>query len=229
MAHRPIFLPGAKKGALFQEISVQFQWHPGFARSQKLKSVRELHKAAKTIGYANVLEVSTKSELALGQRLSAFTLDTTVSGVTAKIECIYQASKVFEKAGPFPELADMRPIEAKRYFRDKNIGLITHFEFGNTIYDNLPHHAFYDWLFLRALIDHEAFLTSELAQFDAFSDIEFNPSRSVNTQARTAAIIASLIERDEFTKCADDYNYFRTLLAEIERKTSTQIELGLAS
>lgn len=229
MAHRPIFIPGDHKGPLFRELSVQFRWHSGMAPVQKKRSVTELHQEAKMLGCKNVLEVSTKSELEIGRRLSAFVLDVELSGITSKIECVYQGSKVFQKAGPFNNLVECRPIDAKRYFKDKDFGLITHFEFFGQTYENLPFHAFYDWLFLRALSPHKAFLEDNLNRFDAYSDIEFNPSRSINTQARSMAIISSLLGRRQFKRCVEDFDYFRSHLEKIEKKNSTQIELGLAS
>lgn len=93
---------------------------------------------------------------------------------------------------------------------------------------NLPHHAFYDWLFLKALKPYEMYLSQRLQDFDAFSDIEFNPERSINTQARSIAIIKCLILRGQIGSCADDFDFFRSMMFEIERKTSTQIQLGFA-
>lgn len=228
MAHRPIFIAGGITGALYEEISVQFQWHSGFSPSQKQKSMRELHAEAKKVGLKNILEVSTKSERELGRRLSAFRLDVELSGVTSKIECVYQSSKVFEKGGPFSELTFVKPIESKRFFRDKKLGLITHFSFRGIQYENLPFHAFYDWLFLRALSSHAPYLEGKLSDIDGFSDIEFNPARSINTQARSMAIIKTLIARDKIYECAEDFDFFREHLMIIEKKTSKQIRLNIA-
>lgn len=230
MARRPIFLPASKFGPLYEEISLEFEWFSGFAPSQKRKSMRALHQAARDIGFAKILEVSTKSEHDLGQRLSAFRLDVELNGETSKIECVYQASKVFEKGGPFPEITYLKPIEAKRFFRDKKLGLITHFEFGGKRYENLPFHAFYDWLFLRALSNADAmrYLKKELPKLDGFSDIEFNPARSINTQARSMAIIATLIKRNKIYDCANDFDIFRDLLLNIEKKHNHQIRMNIA-
>jgi len=228
MAHRPIFIAGEMKGALYEELSVQFQWHSGFSPSQKQKSMRELHKEAKKVGLKNILEVSTKSERELGRRLSAFRLDVELSGVTSKIECVYQASKVFEKGGPFSELTFVKPIESKRFFRDKKFGMITHFSFQDIEYENLPFHAFYDWLFLRALSSYAPYLEEKLSDIDGFSDIEFNPARSINTQARSMAIIKTLIARNKIYECAEDFDFFREHLMIIEKKTSKQIRLNIA-
>lgn len=229
MAHRPIFIAGNLTGPLFKEVSIQFKWHPGLAASQRRKCVHSLHEAAKDIGCPDILEVSTKSGHELGRRLSAFRLDVSLSQIKTKIECMYQGAKVFEKGGPFPELFKAKPIEAKRFFKQKDLGLIKWFDVGGTLYENLPFHAFYDWLFLRALSQHQDFLREGLAPFSGFSDIEFNPARSINTQARTIAIIKTLIARRELDRCAEDYNYFRSFLSQIQSENDPQIELGIAS
>lgn len=230
MAHRPIFIAGGMTGVLYEEVSVQFKWHSGFAPSQKRKSMHELHAEAGKVGLKKILEVSTKSEHELGQKLSAFRLDVTLSGITSKIECIYQASKVFEKGGPFSELTFVKPIEAKRFFKERNLGKITHFCFEKIKYENLPFHAFYDWLFLRALSDNDyiRYLATNLPKIDGFSDIEFNPAKSINTQARSMAIIKTLIARKQVYDCANDFDHFRELLSDIERKTTKQIRMNIA-
>ncbi len=195
--------------------------------AQKKRSIAELHSEALLAGYENILEVSTKSEVQLGRRLSAFALDVELSGVRTKIECLYQGSKVFQKGGPFVELIKMKPLDAKRYFKERDLGAITHFEFMSLKYDNWPHHAFYDWLFVRALSPHADFLRDKLSLFNAYSDIEFNPNRSINTQARSVAIIACLLKRPNFSGYVEDYNFFRDEIEQNRNKFSSQIELGL--
>ncbi|MGE6699111.1 DarT1-associated NADAR antitoxin family protein [Hyphomonas sp. NPDC076900] len=226
MANRPVFLPIEKKGPLFREVSIEFDWHKGMAPSQKRKNVVELHVAAQAVGISPILEVSTKSDLELGRRLSAFRLDVELHGIRSKIECVYQASKVFEKGGPFPELVEVEPIIAKRFFKEKSLGLITHFEFRGVRYKNRPFHAYYDWLFVRALSPHQEFLKKTLAEFEGYSDIEFNPSKSINTQARSVAIFHSLLSRGDLSKAQDDYLFFQSSLEKNEKKHSTQIHLG---
>ena len=74
MADRPIFLARTDGHRLVDERSVTFLWHKGMAPSQKKKNIVELHRAAAQIGLTPLLEVSTKSEELVGQRLSAFNL-----------------------------------------------------------------------------------------------------------------------------------------------------------
>lgn len=57
-----------------------------------------------------------------------------------------------------------------------------------------PMTAFYDWLYLCALRESPN-LAEQILEFEAFSDIEFNPKKSVNCQAEAAAVYKSLAIR----------------------------------
>ncbi len=57
----------------------------------------------------------------------------------------------------------------------------------------VPKTAFYDWLYLTALRPHQEFLT-KLFVYKGFTDIEFNPQKSINCQARTCALLVSLLK-----------------------------------
>lgn len=212
MARRPIFIPGGTSGPLYSAESIAFQWFPGMSASQKQKSMNSLHSSARARGFNDLLEVSTKSESELGRRLSAFRLEVDILNHKATIECIFQGSKVFERGGPFSHLFNVRPIEAKRYFKSVKMGKIVGFEINGNKFSNYPMHAFYDWLFIRSLHKHEAYLSEHILKYDAFTDIEFNPEKSVNTQARTMAIIASLIRRKMMSDAATDFNLYRKIL-----------------
>jgi len=104
MASRIIFLPNFNSdGELFSERLVTFDWVPGIAISQAKKSIRNLHEAAvQQIGSTRILEISTRSEVILGISLSAFNLP--FEGRNYSVESTYQASKVFEKGGPYLDL-----------------------------------------------------------------------------------------------------------------------------
>jgi hypothetical protein len=58
MAERPIFVSVLDSDELVKEIFFQIHWHSGFARTQKEKNVEELHEAAASNGYRNLLEGS---------------------------------------------------------------------------------------------------------------------------------------------------------------------------
>jgi hypothetical protein len=212
MAERPFFVPRSDGSRLVQEINVKFSWHPGFAPIQKKKNVCELHSAASKKGFSRLLEVSTKSDEVLGQRLSAFNLKVELSaGLTAFLESVYQGSKVFKDGGPFTDLYDALPRDAKRDDRLRNSGPLIGFNFLGTNWELEPKTAFYDWLYLYSLKDHADFLR-RLFEYDGFSDIEFNPGKSLNCQARSCAMLVSLLKKNLFPTVAYDKELFLSVL-----------------
>jgi hypothetical protein len=100
------------------------------------------------------------------------------------LECAFQGSKIFERGGPYTDLyaADVR--DAKRDPRLHSSGRLVGFNFENLCFPLEPKTAFYDWLYLNALLPHRDWLT-RLRRFVGFTDIEFNPARSINCQARS--------------------------------------------
>jgi hypothetical protein len=176
MAERPVFIPREAGNFLVQQLSVPFLWHKGMAPSQKKKNVVELHAAAAARGLSPLLEVSTKSEEKLGQRLSAFNLKVArADGTTIPLECAYQGSKVFDSGGPFPDLFDANPREAKRDSRLQDSGSLVGFRFESLEFPLLPKTAFYEWLYICAIYPHREFLR-RLHAYAGFTDIEFNIS-----------------------------------------------------
>lgn len=182
------------------------------APSQKKKNVEELHAAAKRNGFNPLLEVSSKSEWEVGQKLSAFYVKMEVLGRSTTLESAYQASKVFENGGPFLDLLNFESRDAKRDSRLRDSGRLIGFKFEDQDYPLSPVSAFYDWLYLRALFPHEAWLVKRLAEFQGFTDIEFNPERSLNCQARSCATFMSLAARNELARSVRTFDYFRELL-----------------
>src|SRR5580658_5679254 len=156
MAERPIFIPAADSPELVKEIPMRLTWHPGLAPSQKKKNVAALHEAAARAGYAPLLEVSTKSEEKIGQRLSAFNLKVHNDrlGVMA-LEKAFQGSKVFEHGEPFTDLFTVEDArDAKRDPRLRESGPLKGFMFDNVWFPLEPKTAFYDWLYITALYEH---------------------------------------------------------------------------
>lgn len=198
MAERPLYIPVAEGSALVRTKYIDFQWFPGMAASQKQKSVDSLHGAAlKQLGISKVLEVSSKSREELGVALSAFNLTfTTVKFKrTFTVECAFQGSKVFERGGPFTDIFGMTSREAKKDERLRLSGRLTGFRFFGADWGLEPQTAFYDWLYINALKKHPS-LTEQLLEYSAFTDIEFNPERSINCQAYSVALYLSLGKRN---------------------------------
>lgn len=175
----------------------------------------------------DVLEVSTAShDYETGQALSAMNLiyadpDTRESH---PVENWFQASKVYCKDGrdygPYRELCDVRL--GKRYInphpdkktieRLKDDPLFTRiqgeiagaemsrFELCSEVFPLVPRSAFYDYLYVSALVQPQnKELSESLLSYRVFTDIMFNPGsgkrRRFNTQARSCAIYVALSNR----------------------------------
>ena len=200
MASRIVFLPNSSSEyELFQEKLVTFDWVPGIAVSQAKKSIRNLHEAAgEQIGLTKILEISTRSEVMLGISLSAFNLQ--FENKNFSVESAYQASKVFEKGGPYLDLLNLSSTEAKTDLRLKNSGLLTGFRFEGEDFAVASAPNFYDYLYIRSLL---VFSDRHLLKsYDGFTDIAFSQTslkyknkRAHNCQARSAAIFCTLASR----------------------------------
>jgi hypothetical protein len=211
MAERPVFVPTETGTVLVHEIPISFTWHPGLAPSQKKKNITELHHAAMERGLSPLLEISSKSEREAGQRLSAFHLKVTVHGKVTSVECAFQGSKVFENGGPFTDLYWVTSREAKRDERLRQSGRLVRFEFEDENYPTSPTTVFYDWLYFKALYPHRDWL-ERLQQCAGFTDIEFNPARSLNCQARSCAAFVSLQKRKLLDDAVSSFTNFRSLM-----------------
>ena len=199
MAQRPIFIPSISGPVLVTAIPVEFVWHPGMSKSQKQKSIRSLHEvAAKTIGIRRILEISSKSEDEIGVRLSAFNLRVQLTNVvSASVEALFQGSKVFSNGGPFTDIYLKDSREAKKDERLRASGQLIGFRCDNRDWPLYPQTVFYDWLYLSALRQNSA-LAAKVLEYDGFSDIEFNPQKSINCQAASAALYKALVGRGLF-------------------------------
>jgi hypothetical protein len=190
VATRPIFVPDAKQ--LVRAVDVPFTWHAGFAISQQQKSIQALHEAGAKRGIDQILEISTKSSSDIGRRLSAFNLTLRLaSNEHVAVECAYQASKVFARGGPYLDLLRTRASEAKADRRLRDSGNLVAFEFQGRRWPLQPPSAFYVWLYLLALQNHPE-LAERLLDYRGFTDIAFNPEKSVSNQAYAAAAYVAL-------------------------------------
>jgi len=218
LAERPIFIPAPDSPELVKELSIQLTWHPGFAPSQKRKNVVSLHESAARLGYSPILEISTKSEEKVGQRLSAFNLKvhSEVLG-TMPLETAFQGSKVFQQGGPFTDLYGLENVrEAKRDIRLKESGPLKGFKFENFWFPLEPKTAFYDWLYITSLYKHRDWLRRHILKYAGFTDIEFNPERSINCQARSCALLVTLLKNDWIDDAVSSPEAFIKLLASYE-------------
>lgn len=214
MATRPIFIPNPSGNIGVEERMLEFSWHSGLAKSQKQKSIRALHATAAASGISSILEISSKSEEALGVELSAFNLRiiTKTKSNVFTVETAFQGSKIFERGGPFKDLIGLDSLSAKRDIRLKESGNLIGFEFFGKKFPLIPRTYFYDWIYINALHQNTDF-ANQITHYQGFSDIEFNPSRSINCQAYSAALYLSLKNSGVLREALTSPEQFLTITA----------------
>lgn len=212
MAKRPVFI-ASNATPYFMEKNIEFEFYSGFSLQQKQKSIESLHKTiVRENPNANILEISSSSHKLLGKKLSAFNLTyKLLDGTNVTVESAFQSSKVFEHTGPYTDLLMKPSIIAKKDPRIRESGKIVGFKFLGIEYPSEPKTFFYDWIYINALAQHEE-LHDELMQFNAFTDIEFNPQKSLNCQARSTAIFVSLKKEGNLESALNDMETFKNLL-----------------
>ena len=223
MAKRPVFLPNLSTAPPIRSVTIDFQWFPGLSVSQKQKSVASLHASAKrSLGLNEILEISSKSTENLGRSLSAFALMVECpDGRQRPLETVFQSSKVFTGGGPFTDLLETSPRDAKRDERLRKSGPLRHFDYFGEIWPSQPTTSFYDWLYGKGVLANSQ-LEAGLRNYQAFTDIEFNPEKSLNCQAASAALLLALLEQG----IARDVIRSRKEFVEVYRGSGSQIGQG---
>ncbi|MDR2033087.1 MAG: hypothetical protein LBP89_00385 [Helicobacteraceae bacterium] len=215
---RLYFMPssGDAKG-LFRKEEVKFDFFGGFAISQKHKTITSMHKNIHKLDRnLRVLEVSTKSLDPLGIQLSAFNLKYDDGDRNYCVENIYQSSKVFKNSEQYKDLLYCSPADAKRDERLKTSGDIIGFNWNNEFWETEPKTIFYDWVYLKALEQNRG-LHADISRYNAFTDIEFNPKKSINCQARSVAIFVSLYQQDRLEQALRSAAAFKKIYSEGSR------------
>lgn len=193
MANRPFFIPNDNKDELVKTELVEFKWFSGFAKVQKQKSISSFHEnISKQFRYNKILEISTKSKDKLGVKLSAFNLKINFKDKEYFLESLFQGSKVFSNEGPYEDIYKKESIDAKKDERIKRSDLKEFSFFGEKFTLDFD---FYSWLYFLALKQNKK-LTGEILHYQAFTDIEFNPEKSLNCQAYSAALYLSMVKNN---------------------------------
>lgn len=209
MAKRPVYIVSDIKPYCRCKMT-DFEYHSGFSLKQKQRNIESLHKSFLAENpVRKVLEISTKSENLLGISLSAFNLmiRNKQGEPMFSVETAFQASKVFEKGGPYTDLLQVSSKMAKRDERLRNSGHIIGFNFKGEEFVSRPKTFFYNWLYINALNDNNE-LADQVLEFDAFTDIEFNPQKSLNCQAEAAALFVSLKRNNLLDEALKDKDVF---------------------
>jgi len=212
MANRPYFIIGNGTTEFYIEKNCEFKFYTGFALAQKQKSVKSLHEEIqKANPKSKILEVSRRSENPLGIQLSAFNLQYKYSdGKSYPVECVFQSSKVFESGDKYDGLLYVTPREAKTDDRIRNSGKLKKFSLDGVDWELEPKTMFYDYIYISALANDKN-LCEQLMGFNTFTDIEFNPQKSFNCQARSVAIAVTLLKYNLLEKYINDKELFKTI------------------
>lgn len=235
MAERPIFVPTSERDGYVKRVDFEIAWAGGFAAVQKQKNVQALHTAAKRAGYTPLLEISSKSDIKAGRHLSAFHLRIPFGDSTIPLENAFQGSKIFENGGPFTDLYEVEPREAKRDIRLRESGRLVGFRFESIDFPLRPTTVFYDWLYLSAVFPHRDWLMKRITvdvEYAGFTDIEFNPAKSVNCQAKSCALFVTLMREEKLNQYLESPTIFTKKMAQYVRETqlieaSNQQQLGI--
>ena len=228
MANRPIFIPCPVK-PYHSVLTVEFEWNSGLSKSQKRKNVTAIHDVFMSMHpEKKVLEISSKSMQDGGCELSAFNLMKFVPsiGKSVPVESVYHAGKVFKNGGPYTDLLQVSSRESKKDERLQSSGLIIGFRFEDMEFPTQPQSLFYDYLYMNALLENEK-LAEVLLQYDGFTDIEFNPQKSIGCQARSAAMFVSLQRLGQLDKICnfnDFLELFDSKIPTVSTATKTESE-----
>lgn len=213
MAVRPVFI--TKNSAPFYDIvNIEFKWNGGFAITQKQKNIKAIHDGF-TLIYPDgkPLEISSKSLVDEGVKLSAFNLMKYVPEIEKSIpvENVYQSGKVFADGSQYTDLLLVSPKDTKRDERLKNSGKLIMFRFDGQDFPLIPESLFYNYIYLNAILENKE-LAEKITEYSGFTDIEFNPQKSMSTQAQSAAVFVSLTNLG-LTEKIRDYDSFFSLFA----------------
>ncbi|MBE5852138.1 MAG: hypothetical protein E7299_04170 [Lachnospiraceae bacterium] len=227
MATRPVFVVTLDNRYCIRE-DIEFKFYSGFSNSQKRKCIQSLHEEYRKNNFGKkILEVSSKSEDDLGVKLSAFNLIIkTKSGREFSVESAFQSSKVFENGGPYKDLLEVSSKVAKKDERLRNSGKLVSFRIDGKEFETEPKTYFYNWLYINTLHLHSE-LTEKIMEYDAFTDISFNPQKSINCQAEAAAIYVSLHKQGLLNSALKDKDHFKEIVYsyKIDKAQEEQLKL----
>jgi len=111
------------------------------------------------------------------------------------------------EGGPFRDLLERNPRDAKRDERLKTSGPLKEFQYEGVKWPLSSATAFYDYLYVKALAESDE-LSERLQEFRAFTDIAFNPKKSQSCQARSAALFVVLRSADSIADAVLDRDSF---------------------
>jgi hypothetical protein len=220
MVKRLIFISKPQEFPFVRDLELEFKWNPGFSKIQSSKNIKLLHNEASKLGLHPTLEISSKSDIELGRLLSAFNLKLKINDHILTVESAYQGSKCFEFGGPYHDLYQVSSKEAKLDYRLKNSGNVIGYKLFNIEFPSNPKTIFYNWLYITSLYQNIE-LANQLKGYKSYSDIVFNNKKSINCQARAAALYVALNSNGLLKYILSDVDYYLSLY-EINRKVKSK-------
>lgn len=208
--HRPVFMPKVNSDNLVKTDMVRFERHVGFASRQKKKSINDLHQVIrKKYGFKHVLELSSKSGNKLSFLVSPLSLKLTNEhdGQQYSVENAFQSSMVFEDGGPYTDLLTAPPRQAKKDERLVTSGELIGYNYFGMEWSVEPLTVFYDWLYVNALKQNPQ-LHDDVIQYQGFTDLEFNPKKSIHGAAYALAMFVALHKRELLDNVEDPMVFF---------------------
>lgn len=205
MAKRILFMK--KNSEPFnEELEIEFDWAPGLNAVCRQRSIDNLQKAAGRIyPCLRILDTSYVSGQKEGVGLSSSNLSITLaSGESIPLESAYQGSKMINNMGPYTDLYYTNALKVKSDPRLN--GEVTGFHFEGVDYSAKDPHAFYNWLFCRALSENPE-LSGQLEKYDAYSNIMV-PVDAEECEARAAAVYEGLRISGKLALCLDNFDTF---------------------
>lgn len=212
----------------FEEVHVNIDWFGGFALSQKRKCQIGLHQNfLMEYPKEKILEISSSSLMSLGAKLSAMHLNKrTLKGITT-VESAFQSSRIYgdgaKRIGPFPEYRFLPGRECKKLVKEAAKEMHSYqYELDGLTFYAPAHHIsqFYDFLYLNALLEPEnEEVKNKLLQekYTAFTDLA---TKSLNCQARSAAIFVGLVRAGMIDEVRDYDSYLKLFRTQANGKAA---------
>ena len=226
MAEKSVFISKSEY-PFFEEVHVNIDWFGGFALSQKRKCQIGLHQNF-LIAYPDekILEISSSSLMSIGMKLSAMNLSKRTRKGLTTVESAFQSSRIYSDGlrtvGPFPEYLFLSGRECKKLVKEASKGMHSYrYEFDGLTFYAPAHHIsqFYDFLYLNALLEPEnKEVREKLLQegYAAFTDLA---TKSLNCQARSAAIFVGLVRAGLVDEVRDYTSYLKLFRTQANGRT----------
>ena len=227
MAEKSVFISKVEY-PFFEEVHVNIDWFGGFALSQKRKCQIGLHQNfLMEYPKEKILEISSSSLMSLGAKLSAMHLNKrTLKGITT-VESAFQSSRIYgdgaKRIGPFTEYRFLPGRECKKLVKEAAKEMHSYqYELDGLTFYAPAHHIsqFYDFLYLNALLEPEnEEVKNKLLQekYTAFTDLA---TKSLNCQARSAAIFVGLVRAGMIDEVRDYDSYLKLFRTQANGKAA---------